>query len=148
MKLILGDNTELDISGYNECLEESLIQAFKNDNADAAAKVIHLMLCDAGMTGNPKPDLLEHYVDEVEQEANKKNPQGAVFLDATGKPKSKHKQDFDYPLGLLDEVRKYLGLGDWNDPNNLVKHDEFFLSTLYTKFGYDITEEAIDYLGG
>ncbi|MGI5023848.1 hypothetical protein [Halobacteriovorax sp. GFR8] len=106
------------------------------------------MLCDSGMTGHPKPNLHEFYVDEVEYEANKKTPHGAVFLDATGKPKQKHKQEFDFQLGLIEDVKKYLGLGEWDTENNLVKGCEFFLSTMYTKYGHDATEDAIDYVEG
>lgn len=148
MKLALGADTELEITGYNKCLDDTLIAAMANDNADEAAKVFHLMLCGAGMTGNPKPNLQELYVDEVEQAAVAKNPNASLFLDANGKPKAAYVQEYDFPLGLLDDVKKYLGLGDWDTPNNLVKSDEFFLSSLYNKYGHDMTESAIDYLEG
>ena len=146
MKILLSDEKDLDITGYNKCLESRLLDAIATDNADEAAKVFHIMLCDAGMTGNPSPDLKELYVDDVGKANVKKTGQGTMFLDATGKPKTEHLEEHDFALGLLDDVKKYVGYGEWDNPNNLIKNDEFFLSSMYNKYGHDAVEKAIDYV--
>lgn len=141
MKILLCDDASLEIDGYNKVLEDRLIEAISNDRADEAAKIFHIMLCDSGMGGDPHPDLQEYFVNEL---VSKSKP---VFLDATGKPKQDTCEN-EFQIGILEDVSKYLGLGTWDDPNNLVKSDEFYLSTLYTRYGHDNVEDAIDYLEG
>lgn len=137
MKLELSDDVSIDLTGYNKQLESRLIEALQADRADEAAKVFHIMLCDSGMSGNPKPDLKQLFVDEAA---------GVKFLDANGKPKGQEVLEHDFPLGLIDDVHKYLGLGKWDDANNLCKNDEFFLSTMHMRYGYEAVEDAIDYV--
>lgn len=139
MKILLCDDASMEIEGYNKVLEDRLIEAIANDRADEAAKIFHIMLCDSGMGGDPHPDLQEYFVNELV--AATKPP----FLNAAGKPKQETCQH-DFQMGLLEDVAKYLGCGKWDDPNNLTKNDEFYLSTLYTRYGHDNVEEAIDYV--
>lgn len=144
MKLELPNDVSIEITGYNKHLAKSLVDALEADNADQASKIFHIMLCDSGMTGNPKPDIKQLYVDEKSKEEAAKA--AVVFYDANGKPKKQEVLEHDFPIGLLDDVYKYLGLGKWDDENNLCKNDEFFLSTMHMRYGYDTVEEAIDYV--